>query len=162
MKILLATDGSEWSAAALETLVGRPWPAGSQVCVLSVAHPAPFFHDPFLVGAALHYHTLEEERQRAAADVDKAAELIRQRAPELEVVTRTAEGSPQAIVLDEATKFGADLILIGSHGRGAATRFLLGSVSNAVALHAPCSVEIVRHPGLPRPSSKATLAPGGG
>ena len=39
---------------------------------------------------------------------------------------------------------GADLILVGSHGRGAAGRFLLGSVSTAIALHAPCSVEIVR------------------
>lgn len=48
------------------------------------------------------------------------------------------------MILEEAEAFGADLIVVGSHGHGMLERFLLGSVSQAVALHASCSVEIVR------------------
>lgn len=53
-------------------------------------------------------------------------------------------GSPKQVILDEAESWVADLIIVGSHGYGAWDRFLLGSVSNAVATHAKCSVEIVR------------------
>jgi nucleotide-binding universal stress UspA family protein len=44
----------------------------------------------------------------------------------------------------EAEAWGADLIMLGSQGYGAVARFVLGSVSHAVASHAHCSVEIVR------------------
>ena len=144
MKILLATDGSEWSAAALQALISRPWPAGSEVLVLAVVSPYPFYQDPFLAGAAIYGRILDEESARATADAAQAAEQIRTRAPQLAVSTQTPVGSPAASIIDAAAQWGADLILVGSHGRGAAGRFLLGSVSNAVALHAPCSVEIVR------------------
>jgi nucleotide-binding universal stress UspA family protein len=46
--------------------------------------------------------------------------------------------------LSEAAEWEADLIVVGSHGRRGVNRFLLGSVSEAVALHANCSVEIIR------------------
>jgi nucleotide-binding universal stress UspA family protein len=48
------------------------------------------------------------------------------------------------VILKEASRWQADLILLGCHGYGNVKRFLLGSVSQAVALHAPCSVQIVR------------------
>lgn len=144
MKILLATDGSEGSAAALDALVSRPWPAGSEVLVLSVAFPYPYYQDPFLAGAAIYGRILDEEVSRAAADAARAVEQIQARAPQLKVRAETPVGSPGALAIDVAQEWGADLILVGSHGRGAAGRFLLGSVSTAVALHAPCSVEIVR------------------
>ena len=50
----------------------------------------------------------------------------------------------QELILNEASAWGADLIVVGSHGRQGASRFLLGSVSEPVAFHANCSVEIVR------------------
>ena len=52
--------------------------------------------------------------------------------------------NPRDIILQEAASWGADLIALGSHGRHGPDRFLLGSVSEAVAMHAACSVEIVR------------------
>lgn len=48
--------------------------------------------------------------------------------------------------LEQASKWGADLIVLGSHGRKGLKHFLLGSVSETVARHAICSVEIVRVP----------------
>ena len=55
-----------------------------------------------------------------------------------------APGAPRPVILDEAENWGADLIVMGSHGYGAWKRFLLGSVSQAVVSHAKCSVEVVR------------------
>jgi nucleotide-binding universal stress UspA family protein len=48
------------------------------------------------------------------------------------------------MIFQEAAEWGADLIVAGSHGRRGASRFLLGSVSEPVAFHAKCSVEIIR------------------
>jgi nucleotide-binding universal stress UspA family protein len=76
--------------------------------------------------------------------VAKAAKEIAEQASSLRVVTEVLDGSPKKVIVEEAERWGADLIVIGSHGYGPVRRFLLGSVSQAVALHAPCSVEIVR------------------
>jgi nucleotide-binding universal stress UspA family protein len=54
------------------------------------------------------------------------------------------EGDPAKTLVEEATRWKADLLVVGSHGHGAARGRLLGSVSQTVALEAPCSVEIVR------------------
>jgi nucleotide-binding universal stress UspA family protein len=63
---------------------------------------------------------------------------------QLKVITETKDGRAKDVILDEAETWGADLIVVGSHGYHGLRRFLLGSVSQAVAAHAPCSVEIVR------------------
>ncbi len=56
-------------------------------------------------------------------------------------------GTPQHLILDEAERWGANLIVAGSHGRRGLGRLVIGSVSEAVALHADCSVEVVREAG---------------
>ena len=56
---------------------------------------------------------------------------------------------PKTVILDEASSLGADLIVLGSHGRRRFNRFLLGSVSEAVAMHAHCSVKVIRATTIP-------------
>jgi len=53
-------------------------------------------------------------------------------------------GAPSRMIIESATNWGADLIVVGSHGRGFWGRVMLGSVSDAILHHAPCSVLVVR------------------
>jgi nucleotide-binding universal stress UspA family protein len=146
MKVLLAVDGSRNGGSSLHELLERAWPFGTEVRVISVAHPVPLVTDPVLVIAASHVESLKEEQHRATRAVAEAAAQIGKAAPQLRVSTVVREGSPKKLIVEEAERWGADLILVGSHGYGPAGRFLLGSVAHAVALYAPCSVEIARPP----------------
>ena len=95
-------------------------------------------------------------REQARAAVEKAAAKLgaKDQNRQLKVTTEVRSGSPKQMILEEAEAFGADLIVVGSHGHGMLERFLLGSVSQAVALHATCSVEIVRSPKTQTSESK--------
>ena len=157
MKILLATDGSEFSEAAVDQIASH-FPADSEVRVISVAKP-PYYQtfEPWSGMDLRLYEEMEKSvREGARAAVEKAAAKLRARdgSPKLSVTTEVLSGSPQEVILDEAEAFGADLIVLGSHGYGALDRFLLGSLSQAVALHAKCSVEIVRRPKTHTSESK--------
>lgn len=144
MKILLAVDGSVYSEAAVQEVIRRPWPKDTEVEVFSAVQAAPETVDPMLVGHEIHLRTLEMSTARARENVAEAAETLRQNAPQLAVHTKVAEGPARDAIVEEAEDWGADLIMVGSHGYGAALRLLLGSVSHAVVQRAPCSVEIVR------------------
>ena len=60
------------------------------------------------------------------------------------VTSAVERGDPKSVIIDTVARWDADLIVIGAHGADALERFLIGSVSDAVARHAPCSVQIVR------------------
>jgi hypothetical protein len=71
----------------------------------------------------------------------------------LTITAKTLEGVPHEVIVREAEDLGADLIVLGSHGYGPIRRAILGSVAAAVAVEAPCAVEIIRSQ---RPPVKAT------
>jgi len=145
MKILLATDGSDCSKAAVDAVAERPWPKGSEVKVIT-AIELPY--TPMTESWALpdsYFKELETAvMEQAEAAVNQAAKRLKFAPTELVITTEVANGSAKDVILDEAEKWGADLIVLGSHGYRGWRRFLLGSVSHAVATHARCSVEIVR------------------
>jgi nucleotide-binding universal stress UspA family protein len=149
MRILLATDGSGHGEAAVNAVAHRHYPAGSEVRVISVVEP-PYFPPTTLgrVDMNLYDEMDKDARAGASAAVEKAAATIRNDGElrPLDVTTEVLFGSPKRRILEDAEAFGADLIVVGSHGHGVLERFMLGSVSQAVALHAKCSVEIVRSP----------------
>jgi nucleotide-binding universal stress UspA family protein len=146
MKILLAVDGSPCSDAAVLEVANRSWPAGSELKILTVIHTnVPAIPEPTLGGYAAHFQALEEDRKHAPERVAAAARMVEEKkAADLTITTEIVEGSPKELIVEAAEKWGADLVVLGCHGFGPVKRFLLGSVSQAVALHAPCSVQIVR------------------
>jgi nucleotide-binding universal stress UspA family protein len=111
---------------------------------------APLVPDPFLIGVMVYEEMMEKHRQQAPALLEKAAEQIRQGAGDLTVTTKVLKGSAKERIVEEAEAWGANLIMLGSHGYRAVTRFVLKSVSHAVAMHAPCSVQIVRCREVPQ------------
>lgn len=150
MRILVAIDGSEQSEAAVGEIARRYFPADSEVRVISVVEP-PYspMTDPGGGADMQLYAVLERaSREEARAVVEKAAAILRghEESRQLSVTTEVLSGSPKGVILEEAEAWAADLIVVGSHGQGMLERFLLGSVSQAIALHAKCSVEIVRSP----------------
>ena len=144
MKILLAVDGSACSDRAVREVARRPWPADTQVRLVSVVEPAgPLVAEPYL-DVAGYFEEVERIKQKQAHDaVTQAAEKLRA-VGKLQVSTEVLRGSAKGMIVEEAEAWGADLIVLGSHGYRTWERMLLGSVSQAVAAHAACSVEIVR------------------
>jgi nucleotide-binding universal stress UspA family protein len=152
MKILLATDGSEYSEAAVDEIANRPFPPNTEVLLLSVLE-VPAFPLGFPFGGVDFFD--EQMQKNVGGAVEKAAKKLSagKEGRKLKVLTRVLCGSPKRVILEQAEALGADLIVVGSHGLGAWDRLLLGSVSLAVATHAKCSVEIVR---VPAPNGSET------
>jgi nucleotide-binding universal stress UspA family protein len=146
MKILLATDGSNCSEAAVNTVAGHRWPEGSELKIISATDIPNVSVTEAWVLPDNYYTALDgAANARAEKAVNDAARRIKSgKASGLEIVTEVKNGHAKNVILDEAEKWGADLIVVGSHGYSGWQRFLLGSVSHAVATHAHCSVEIVR------------------
>jgi len=138
-RVLLATDGSETSAAAAHSLARRPWPEGSEFRVVSV-------EEPWAIKPSGVRHG--EQAQEAVSNAEQVLTTAG-----LKATGAVLSGNAKEVILEEAQKWAADLIVVGSHGRRGFKRFLLGSVSEAVAMNAHCSVVVVRGPA--RPSRKA-------
>jgi len=154
MKILIALDGSPFSDAALEEVARRPWPAGSKIMVLT-AFEAPVAAAPDIWTLPSDYFEQVERsvRLRAESVMERAvAKLTAALGPDIEVKGECVTGAAKRVILDEAEKWKADLIVVGSHGYPAWERLLLGSVSQAVVAHAKCSVEVARGPGVGSPT----------
>ena len=143
MKILLAIDDSEFSERVVKTVVEHVRPQGAKVQVLHVVNPilanlVRYSAYRFVV----NIKKLEQEMLKHAEVVKRAAETLRK--AKFDVAVRVERGEPKKMILQAAAEWKADLIVVGSHGRSGMDQFLLGSVSEAVARYAPCSVEIVR------------------
>jgi nucleotide-binding universal stress UspA family protein len=150
MKILVATDGSECSARAVRSAAHQTWPAETVFKVLSVEELVAVGNQmdasslSAVYPASLIEELIAEAQNRATSAIDDAKAIL-QAAGRKPLEDGTAIiGEPRATILDTAKSWGADLIILGSHGRRGLDRFLLGSVSEAVAVHASCSVQVIR------------------
>jgi nucleotide-binding universal stress UspA family protein len=138
MKVLLATDGSKFSQAATQAIISQWRQQGTEVKVLNVV-------DLPLLIPTLYAAEFREESLKHGAELVRQAEQLLTKAG-YRVETAVEEGDPKSKIVEDAASWKADLIILGSHGRRGMERFLMGSVSDAVARHAPCSVQVVRIP----------------
>jgi len=149
MKILLAVDDSKFAEAAIQVAISQVRQDHTQVLVLHVVDWSNFMPTPFPRVGEEPMYSVRQLESIIQGETAKAHELVtsaaeRLRSAGFEASTSVREGDPKAVILDCATEWGSDLIIVGSHGRKGVDRFVLGSVSEAVARYARCSVEIVR------------------
>jgi nucleotide-binding universal stress UspA family protein len=133
MKIVIGVDGSSASDAALQEMTLRPWPKGSEFKLATAVDPFFFVRAPQL---------LEETRKSTKEELEEDAAGLREKG--WAVDTEVLLENPRHAIAKLATDWKADLAVLGSHGRGAFSRLLIGSTAQAVLRNAPCSVEIVR------------------
>ncbi|MDH3492595.1 MAG: universal stress protein [Acidobacteriota bacterium] len=147
MKLILATDGTEASEGAVHILSKLDLTRVSEIRVLTVIDMAlPLAHDIY---SGMITNTVEieeaarkEAKKSIAETISRISALIGEAGTQ--VTSNTVVGSPESQIVEEAEKMGADLIVVGSHGYNRWERLLLGSVSDSVIHHAPCSVLVVR------------------
>ena len=145
VRLLIGVDGSPDSEAAADVVAARSWPKGSQAHVVVVIDPrrsmASLYGPPFGVSSPA-IATKRDDRPQAASVAEGVARQLREAG--LEAAPVILDGDPKHVLLREAERTKADCIFVGARGHGRFERFLLGSVSSAVAARASCSVEVVR------------------
>lgn len=148
MRILIATGGSDYSFMAVEKackLVIKP--ESSEIRVISVYNDLAAMTPEPLEISADQIRELENIGKLQSSDYAlKAEEIIRRHFPDqkMKISMKAVKGSAKELILEEAEKWKADLIIVGSLGHNFLSRFFLGSVSEAVARYANCSVIVVR------------------
>jgi nucleotide-binding universal stress UspA family protein len=151
VRIIVGTDGSPASEAALKALAARKWPPQSEVKVVMVDDPlAPDFLEKVIppVGKMIEADR-QEERQWVEKISKSSLDILRE--AEIKVSCVLREGDPKQELCKAAEEWHADCIFLGSAGfSNRIERFVLGSVSAAVAARAHCTVEVVRVPGIKR------------
>jgi nucleotide-binding universal stress UspA family protein len=145
MKILVAYDGSPSANAAVDEVIRRPWPEGSEVRVVTVVEPQIDLASEAVaeVYVPLYERVRATLREDAYGRIQGALAKLRSR-PDLEVGYDLREGDIRRALLDAIREWKADLVIAGSRGATGLTRLFLGSVSHALVTHAPCNVEVVK------------------
>lgn len=141
-KILLPTDGSEVSLAAAERAVALAKLCGAPLHVVFVQEPYPYAGIGAASGAGMQEYQAAAQ-QHAAEAFARIGALAK--VPGVQLSTETVEGSgPAERIVEAAQRSGADLIVMGSHGRTGVARVLLGSVASKVLVLSPVPVLVVK------------------
>lgn len=154
MKVLLAYDGSRCSESAIDDLVRAGLPADTECAVISVAEvwlpPSNTDGngeqvDPYLERLVQKQRDAGEKAvEEARAFAKHAVARLTKMFPKWKISADATYGSPAWEILNKADEFKPDLIVVGSHGQSAISRFLLGSISQKVLTVAHSSVRVAR------------------
>ena len=146
--LLVAYDGSEFSREALRTAVANAplWDAAVHVVyVVNPRYYASTIVDPqigVVEPRSEHWlQMLEREAEEMLAEATKIATDAG-----IAIVPHMVIGDPRDEILDTAKEIGADLIVLGSAGKGRTKRFLMGSVSTSVVTESPIATFVIHPP----------------
>ena len=144
LRIVLGVDGSPDAALAVSAVAARTWPARTEVKVIAVLDTKFWTALANPESSAWAWVAVPEEEGHSWACQAVAAVASELRKQGLEATPLVESGDPKRVLLDEAEGWNADCIFVGAKGHSRVERFLIGSVSAAVAARAHCSVEVVR------------------
>jgi nucleotide-binding universal stress UspA family protein len=138
-RILVPTDGSEYTKAAIKQAVELAKLTGGELTALYVLDQTVLTNMPMDTAVMNVYKTLEKEGQEA---VDFVLNLAKEAGIKAEVSVK--EGTPVKVILEESANY--DLIVMGTLGRTGMSKLLMGSVAERVVRAASCPVMVVRAP----------------
>jgi nucleotide-binding universal stress UspA family protein len=143
MKIIVATDGSNTSRAAIEALVGTRWSPGTEIKLMNAIRPTDIGMPLLTFGASQsgEPHDLVKQREKM---LESLAAEVHEKLPHCKVTIELASGDAKACVVDAAKEWPADMVLLGSRGHKGLELILLGSVSQGIVMSSPCPVVIVK------------------
>jgi nucleotide-binding universal stress UspA family protein len=150
MRILLAVDGSVSSDRATQLVASFPLEPDSVVRIVSV-------QQPYMDVLALSWASVGENGGRTETEEEADARHHREAIERAEITLKRpgvklegflVRGRPASAIVDEASAFEADLVVLGSRGHGAIATMVLGSTASEIVDHAPCPVLIARSNSL--------------
>lgn len=142
-RILVGFDGSRGSEQALQAVAARTWPKGTEVRILRVVDRREL-ESPLFDGSAVDISRYLKDHSSEGFSKTGEAWAVKLRRRGVKTTSKVASGDPRKVLLDEAGKWKATCLFLGSRGLTGMERFFLGSVSSALAAHSPCTVEIIR------------------
>lgn len=133
--IIVGTDGSETATKAVARAATLARQGNARLLIVTAygSKPVPVPED---------LNWLETAGAQAEAILNQAVAALDD--ADVEVETHARVGDAASVLIDLAAETDAELIVVGNKGMTGVARFLLGSVPNKVAHHAPCDVLIVR------------------
>lgn len=141
MKILHPTDFSECADRAQQQAVRLAHAMGGEIVLLHVAVETPLYGEGLMSTKEVR-EVYAAARKWATATLEERAAAIREHGLATRVVLKA--GVPHEEIVKTAAEEQADLIVLGTHGRGGVERFFIGSVADRVIRTAPCPVVTVR------------------
>lgn len=140
--IVVGTDGSPTAERAVRHAGELATADGARVIVVTAFAPsaAAGTGEPDGVPDDLRY--VLSDRVQAEELAERGRRVLREELGVDKVVVQAIAGDPASVLLEAATDFDADLIVVGSKGLTSAAHFILGSVASSVSHHAPCDVLI--------------------
>jgi nucleotide-binding universal stress UspA family protein len=135
-RIVVGADGSPASERAMRFAFARARQLGLGLTALRAWRSPAIYVD---VPSSPKWEQVEKAEQALQSE---GLAPRREQYPEVDVVEKTVQGNAAAALVDESA--GAELLVVGSHGRGGYGGLLLGSVSHAALHHARCPVAVVR------------------
>lgn len=151
MRILIGTDGSEDALAAARRGLELFAP-NATVDLICVAEAPAIMHagmESGFAGGIATQEQIDAAWSDVIADATNALERTASALGSTKVETHVERGAPGAVLCERAESLGSDVVVVGSRGRGAIRRVLLGSVSTYVVHNAPCPVLVVRSGSVP-------------
>lgn len=147
MKIILATDGTKHSNPIFEILKTINLSEGDEIRIITVVDMAvPMAVDMYAGYLASTTEIEKSLRENAQLIIENSIKKVQDIIDSKNIIVSNEilSGSPESRIVETAEEIKADLIIVGSHGYNRWERLLLGSVSDSVIHHAPCSVLVVR------------------
>ncbi len=143
LRILAAFDGSQESEIAFQAMLCRDWPQNTHIRLVTITDLRVRL--AFAKPTGLVRYWMREEDTDPLAWIERMFDYQKSCIKERGWIadSKALDGDPKRVLLKEAKEWGADSVFVGTRGLTGHERMMLGSVSTALALHAPCAVEVV-------------------